>query len=69
MDPDKETFYSVIPKARSNAEEYRSPKKRTRSEALELAYKVLNATLPDSISDQMHYTYPESEISKSAARQ
>lgn len=60
--PDEEYFYSVVPKAKSNAEEYRSPRKRTRSEALELAYKVLNATLPESLSDQMHYTYPESEI-------
>ena len=69
MNPDEETFYSVVPKVKSSAEEYRSPKKRTRSEALEMAYKVLNATLPDSISDQMHYTYPESEISKSTASQ
>lgn len=61
--PDEEYFYSVVPKVKSTAEEYRSPRKRTRSEALEMAYKVLNATLPDSISDQMHYVYPESEIS------
>ena len=64
--PDEEYFYSVIPKVKSTASEYRSPHKRTRSEALELAYKVLNATLPESISDQMHYTYPESEIIKSS---
>lgn len=67
MNPEEEYFYSVVPKVKSNAKEYRSPQKRTRSEALELAYKVLNATLPDSISDQMHYIYPESEISKSTA--
>jgi hypothetical protein len=60
--PDEEYFYSVVPKVKSTSEEYRSPKKRTRSEALEMAYKVLNATLPESISDQMHYVYPESEI-------
>jgi hypothetical protein len=60
--PDEEYFYSVVPKAKSKAEEYRSHRKRTRSEALEMAYKVLNATLPDTISDQMHYTYPESEV-------
>jgi hypothetical protein len=60
--PDEEYFYSIVPKVRSNSEEYRSPHKRTRSEALEMAYKVLNATLPESVSDQMHYTYPESEI-------
>lgn len=60
--PDEEYFYSVVPKVKSVAEEYRSPRKRTRSEALEMAYKVLNATLPESISDQMHYTYPETEI-------
>lgn len=62
MNPDEEYFYSVVPKVKSTAEEYRSPRKRTRSEALELAYKVLNATLPESVSDQMHYTYPETEI-------
>jgi hypothetical protein len=61
--PDEEYFYSIVPKVKSTAEEYRSPRKRTRSEALEMAYKVLNATLPESVSDQMHYTYPESEIS------
>jgi hypothetical protein len=60
--PDEEYFYSVIPKIKSTSEEYKSPKKRTRSEALEMAYKVLNATLPESVSDQMHYTYPETEI-------
>jgi hypothetical protein len=60
--PDEEYFYSVVPKVKSTSEEYRSPRKRTRSEALEMAYKVLNATLPESVSDQMHYTYPESEI-------
>lgn len=67
MNPEEEYFYSVVPKVKSDAKEYRSPHKRTRSEALELAYKVLNATLPDSISDQMHYIYPESEIIKSTA--
>jgi hypothetical protein len=66
--PDEEYFYSVIPKVKSTAEEYRSPHKRTRSEALEAAYKVLNVVLPESISDQMHYTYPESEIIKSPSR-
>jgi|Laugresu1bdmlbsd_1035121.scaffolds.fasta_scaffold00006_19 hypothetical protein len=60
--PDEEYFYSVVPKVKSTSEEYRSPRKRTRSEALEMAYKVLNATLPESVSDQMHYTYPETEI-------
>lgn len=66
--PDEEYFYSVIPKVKSNAEEYRSPHKRTRSEALEAAYKVLNATLPEALGDQMHYVYPESEfITKSTA--
>lgn len=64
--PDEEYFYSIVPKVKSTAEEYRSPRKRTRSEALEMAYKVLNATLPESVSDQMHYTYPESEISVSS---
>lgn len=62
MNPEEETFYSVIPKVKSDAEEYRSPKKRTRSEALEATYKVLNVVLPESISDQMHYVYPESEV-------
>jgi hypothetical protein len=60
--PDEEYFYSVIPKLRGNKETYKSPRKSTRKEALEAAYKVLNVTLPASISDQMHYTYPESEI-------
>lgn len=71
MNPDEEYFYSVIPKVKSTGEEYRSPHKRTRSEALEAAYKVLNVILPESISDQMHYTYPESEIAvkSSASRQ
>lgn len=69
MNPDEEYFYSVIPKVKSTAEEYKSPHKRTRSEALEAAYKVLNAVLPESVSDQMHYMYPESEIVKSTASQ
>jgi len=69
MNPDEEYFYSVIPKVKSTGEEYKSPHKRTRSEALEAAYKVLNAVLPESVSDQMHYMYPESEIVKSTASQ
>lgn len=60
--PDNEYFYSIVPKTKSTSKEYKSPHKRNRSEALEMAYKVLNATLPSSISDQMHYVYPESEI-------
>lgn len=60
--PDKEYFYSVIPKLRGNKETYKSPHKATRKEALEAAYKVLNVTLPASISDQMHYIYPEAEF-------
>lgn len=70
MNPDEEYFYSVIPKVKSGAEQYVSPQKKTRSEALEAAYKVLNVVLPESISDQMHYTYPETEIAvKSTAGQ
>lgn len=60
--PDEEYFYSVIPKLRGNKETYKSPHKSTRKEALEAAYKVLNVTLPASVSDQMHYRYPEAEI-------
>lgn len=60
--PDKEYFYSVIPKVRGTKETYRSPHKSTRKEALEAAYKVLNVSLPQSISDQMHYIYPEAEF-------
>jgi hypothetical protein len=60
--PDEEYFYSVIPKLRGNKETYKSPHRNTRKQALEDTYRVLNVTLPASISDQMHYVYPESEI-------
>ena len=60
--PDKEYFYSVIPKLRGNKETYKSPHKSTRKDALEAAYKVLNVVLPPSVSDQMHYVYPEAEF-------
>ena len=66
MNPDEEYFYSVIPKVKSTSEEYKSPHKRTRSEALEAAYKVLNVVLPEALGDQMHYVYPESEFVPSA---
>lgn len=53
-----EKYYAVIPNFKES-EEYRSPMKTTRTEALGEAYRVLGASLPDSAMAQLRERFPE----------
>jgi hypothetical protein len=63
-DEESDKFYSVVPdpKGDGSSPEYRGSPKNNRAEALQDAYRLLSATLPESALSQLRERFPETPI-------
>lgn len=61
---EEDKYFVVVPQAKDGEgdTEYRGPKRTTRVDALQDAYRILNANLPKSMLAQLRMRVPESEV-------
>lgn len=59
-------YFVVVPQAKDGEKdtEYRGPKRSNRVDALQDAYRILNANLPKSMLAQLRMRVPESEVTE-----